>query len=168
MPTCWPFDERSNPKEKEENILLLDMDLLMQKKTLQEILTIVKKERICSIPNVTFMSSLSDCKGNVLQIIPGQGYKYYEKPVYQILTNFSPFKMNSETHPWMGWDRYNIAKNILENASDDFDVNDCFELLKKVSQQVCPTVVSMVLDADQGIVYWCENQKWDTIEKRIL
>lgn len=168
MPTCWPFDERSNPKEKEENILLLDMDLLMQKKTLQEILTIVKKERICSIPNVTFMSSLSDCKGNVLQIIPGQGYKYYEKPVYQILTNFSPFKMNSETHPWMGWDRYNIAKNILENASDDFDVNDCFELLKKVSQQVCPTVVSMVLDADQGIVYWCENQKWETIEKRIL
>ena len=168
MPTCWPFDERSNPKEKEENILLLDMDLLMQKKTLQEILNIVKKERICSIPNVTFMSSLSDCKGNVLQIIPGQGYKYYEKPVYQILTNFSPFKMNSETHPWMGWDRYNIAKNILENASDDFDVNDCFELLKKVSQQVCPTVVSMVLDADKGIVYWCENQKWDTIEKRIL
>ena len=76
--------------------------------------------------------------------------------------------MNSETHPWMGWDRYNIAKNILENASDDFDVNDCFELLKKVSQQVCPTVVSMVLDADKGIVYWCENQKWDTIEKRIL
>ena len=48
------------------------------------------------------MSALSDINGNVLHIIPGQGYKYYEKPEYVVLTNFSPFNGDSEKHPWMG------------------------------------------------------------------
>ena len=37
MPTCWPFDDRSDPAGDGENIILMDIDLLMQKKTLQEI-----------------------------------------------------------------------------------------------------------------------------------
>ncbi|MGM9947312.1 hypothetical protein [Floccifex sp.] len=168
MPTCWPFDARSNPKGSEKNILLLDIDLLTMKKTFQEIKTIVENETICSVPEVTFMSSISNKEGNVLHIIPGQGYKYYEKPKYQILTNYSPFKMDSLQHPWMGWDRYQIAKEILEKATDEFDVDDCFKLLKKVSQEVCPTVVSMVLDVTEEIVYWCENRDWSNIKKRKL
>ncbi len=60
-------------------------------------------------------------------------------------------------HPWMGLDRYHIAQKMLDGASDDFDVNDCFEILKAVSQEVCPTVVSMVFDVTQMTVYWCEN-----------
>ncbi len=44
-------------------------------------------------------------------------------------TNFSPFKMDSETHPWKGWDRYHIAEEMLKDAANDFDVNDCFEIL---------------------------------------
>lgn len=35
---------------------------------------------------------------------------------------------------------------MLEEADEDFDVKDCFEILKAVSQEVCPTVVSMVFD----------------------
>ena len=168
MPTCWPFDARSNPKEAEPNVIMLDIDLLNQKKTLQEIKRIVESGPVCSVPGVTFMSSLSDKDGNVLHIIPGQGYRYYEKPKYQVLTNFSPFKMDSETHPWMGWDRYHTAKEMLENASDDFDVKDCFEILKKVSQEVCPTVVSMVFDVTEMKVYWCENRRWDNIQEQIF
>lgn len=111
MPTCWPFDARSNPTNNNgNNIIMLDIDLLLKKKTLTEIKSIVEKEDISSVPGITFQSQLSDGKGNVLQIVPGQGYKYMEKPVYSIMTNFSPFKENSETHPWMGWDRYNKAK----------------------------------------------------------
>lgn len=165
MPTCWPFDDRSNPKGTEQNIIMLDIDLLTQKKTFDEVKEIAMTGAVCSVPGVTFMSSLSDKNGNVLHIIPGQGYKYYEKPRFQVLTNFSPFKMDKEQHPWMGWDRYNKATEMLENASEDFEVKDCFEILKAVSQEVCPTVVSMVYDITEMTVYWCENRQWDEIKK---
>ena len=168
MPTCWPFDERSNPKEAEPNVIMLDIDLLTQKKTFNEIKHIVESQSISSVPGLTFMSSLSDKNGNVLHIVPGQGYKYYENPIYQVLTNFSPFKMDKEKHPWMGWDRYHIAKEMLENANNDFDVNDCFNILKAVSQIVCPTVISMVFDVTDLVVYWCKNQKWDEVHKVLL
>ena len=51
--------------------------------------------------------------------------------------------------------------DLLDKASDDFDVEDCFEILKAVSQEVCPTVVSMVYDVTDRTVYWCENREWD-------
>ena len=93
MPTCWPFDEQSNPSGDGENVIMLDIDLLLQKKTLQDIKEIAEQKPVYSVPGMTFMSSLSDKDGNVLQIIPGQGTRYFEKPEYQILTNFSPFKI---------------------------------------------------------------------------
>ena len=145
---------------------MLDIDLLTQKKTVREIKEIAASGNVSSIPGVTFMSSLSDKNGNVLHIIPGQGYKYYEKPEYQVLTNFSPFKMNKEQHLWMGWDRYNTAKEMLEQASDYFDVKDSFAILQKVSQEVCPTVVSMVFDVSEMKIYWCEKRRWDDIQEK--
>lgn len=102
MPTCWPTDIRSDPKIGNPNIIMLDIDLLLQKKTLCEIKNIAEHTTICSVPGVTFQSQLSDKDGNVLQITPGQGFRYYEKPKYKVMTNFSPFKMNSQEHPWMG------------------------------------------------------------------
>ncbi len=166
MPTCWPFDERSDPVGPGSNVIMLDIDLLLGKKTLSEIRTISEREPVYSVPGLTFMSSLSDRNGNVLHIIPGQGCKYYEKPEYCVLTNFSPFKGDSEKHPWMGLDRYNTAERMLKEASPDFDVADCFEILRKVSQEVCPTVVSMVLDCAEMKVYWCENRRWDSISEK--
>lgn len=168
MPTCWPHDERSNPTGNEENIIMLDIDLLMKKKTLQEIKNIVGNKKVVSVPGLTFMSQLSDKDGNVLQIIPGQGYNYFEKPKYKVLTNFSPFKGDSEKHPWMGYDRYFKATEMLETANDDFDVKDCFNVLKEVAQTVCPTVVSMVYDVTNKKVYWCENRKFDSINEYLL
>ena len=168
MPTCWPFDERSDPKGEGENVILLDIDLLLKKKTFDEIKEIAETKPVYSVPGLTFMSALSDKNGNVLHIIPGQGIRYYEKPEYAVLTNFSPFKGNSETHPWMGFDRYNKADEMLKKASEDFDVNDCFEVLKAVSQTVCPTVVSMVYDVTNRTVYWCENRQYDRISSKRL
>ncbi|WP_416325928.1 hypothetical protein [[Eubacterium] hominis] len=86
--------------------MMLDIDLLLCKKTLVEIKSLVEKEPVFSIPGVTFQSQLSDRAGNVLQIIPGQGTRYLPKPNYSVLTNFSPLKGETEQHPWMGWDRY--------------------------------------------------------------
>lgn len=168
MPTCWPYDKRSDPKDNEPNVIMLDIDLLTKRKTLQEVKRTAETESVCSIPGVTFMSSLSDKDGNVLHVIPGQGYRYYERPVYQVLTNFSPFKMDKERHPWMGWDRYNIAEKMLEDATDDFDFRGCFEILKAVSQEICPTVVSMVFDVSEMKVYWCERRQWDQIKMKRL
>ena len=166
MPTCWPFDDRSNPADGDRNnLLMLDIDLLLEKRTLSEIRRIAESEKICSIPGVTFQAQLSDGEGNVLQIIPGQGYQYKEKPVYSVLTNFSPFKGNSEVHPWMGMDRYETAVAMLEQADDHFDVDDCFEVLKATAQTVCPTVVSMVYDVTERTVYWCENREWTQISE---
>ena len=168
MPTCWPFDERSNPVPGSENLIMLDIDLLLQKKTLSEIHHIVSDQAVCSVPGVTFQAQLSDREGNVLQIIPGQGNRYLEKPKYSVLTNFSPYKMNAEQHPWMGWDRYQTAERMLNAASDDFDVDDCFDILKAVSQEVCPTVVSMVFDVTENKVYWCENREWEQVKQKQL
>lgn len=163
MPTCWPFDKRSDPSENGLNVIMLDIDLLLQKKTLQQIKALAESNPVGSVPGVTFMSALSDNEGNVLHIVPGQGCLYYEKPDYKILTNFSPFKQDAQTHPWMGWDRYQKAESMLREAKDDFGVGDCLAVLRAVSQEVCPTVVSMVFDVDERTVYWCENRNWDGI-----
>ena len=103
----------------------------------------------------------ADRDGNVLWIVPGQGYRYFEKPEYKVMTNFSPYKMNAEGHPWMGWDRYQTAERMLSGATDDFDVDDCFRILEAVSQTVCPTVVSTVFDVSEHTVHWCENREWN-------
>ncbi len=161
MPTCWPFDGRSDPAGDGENVIMLDIDLLLQKRTLQQVRRAAESGPVYSVPGVTFMSALSDADGNVLHIVPGQGALYYERPEYKILTNFSPFKQDRETHPWMGWDRYHTAEEMLKNAPDDFSAGECFGILRAVSQEVCPTVVSMVYDVTDGIVYWCENRNWD-------
>nr|MCR4771026.1 hypothetical protein [Oscillospiraceae bacterium] len=91
MPTCWPFDARSDPSGEGSSVILLDIDLLLRKKTLGEIKAIAEKGPVFSVPGYTFMSALSDADGNVLHIVPGQGCLYYERPEYKILTNFSPF-----------------------------------------------------------------------------
>ena len=166
MPTCWPYDKRSDPTGVEENVIMLDIDLLTGRRTLREVREVAEKGRVCSVPGLTFMSALSDRDGNVLHIVPGQGARYYEKPTYSVLTNFSPFKGASETHPWMGLDRYRTAEAMLRAATDDFGVSDCFDILRAVSQEVCPTVVSMVLDATEMKVYWCENREWSRINEK--
>ena len=166
MPTCWPFDERSNPSGEGENVIMLNIDLLLQKKTLQELREIAESIPVWSVPGVTYMSSLSDKSGNVLHIVPGQGALYYEKPDYKIMTNFSPFKQNAEQHPWMGWDRYQKAEAMIQSMGEDFSAEDCFAILRETSQEVCPTVVSMVYDVSEKTVYWCEHRNWKMIEDK--
>ena len=86
MPTCWPFDSRSDPTGVERpNIIKLDIDLLLGKRTLGEVRQIVEDGPVSSVPGVTFQSQLSDEQGNVLQIVPGQGYRYLARPPYSVM-----------------------------------------------------------------------------------
>ena len=64
----------------------------------------------------------------------------------------------------MGLDRYKKAEELLKSYTF-FDVNDCFNVLKATSQEICPTVVSMVYDVENKIVYWCENRNWEDIKQ---
>ena len=164
MPTCWPYDGSSDPSvQRQSNLLMLDIDLLLERRTLAEVRRIAESGAVCSVPGVTFQAQLSDRTGNVLQIIPGQGQRYLERPRFAVMTNFSPFKGDSELHPWMGLDRYNAAVAALEAADEDFGVEACFDVLRKCSQTVCPTVVSMVFDVAENAVYWCEGQNWEDV-----
>lgn len=163
MPTCWPFDERSSPVTGEEpDVIALDIDLLLQKRTFDEAKAIIEAGPVCSTP-FTFMSQISDQRGNVLQIVPGQGHRFLEKPRFSVLTNFSPFKEASGEHPWMGIDRYEKATQLLDGADDDFGVEGCFEVLEAVAQKTCPTVVSMAFDVTENTVYWFEDRSFDDI-----
>lgn len=158
MPTCWPYDAASDPKEGAENVILLDMDLLLQRKTFDEICQIVSRRPVASVPGLTFMGALSDAEGNVLHIVPGHGFLKYEKPDHCVLTNFSPFGGTEAAHPLMGRDRFEKAEAMLKNAKSDFGTEDCFDVLEAVSQEVCPTVVSMVFDVSERTVYWFEDR----------
>ena len=167
MPTCWPYDGRSDPADgQQSNLLMLDIDLLLGRRTLDELREIAEKGAVCSVPGVSFQAQLSDRGGNVLQIVPGQGSRYLERPRYAVMTNFSPFKGDSERHPWMGLDRYNAAVEALEAAGDDFGVQACFKVLRRCAQQVCPTVVSMVFDVAENTVHWCEGQNWEDVREQ--
>ena len=163
MPTCWPYDQKSDFVPGAMNIINLNMDLLMQKRTFEQTKKLVENTQICSVPGLTFQAQLSDRAGNVLRITPGQGHTYLERPKYAVMTNFSPYKGDREKHPWMGLDRYQTALKLLEEANETFDVGDCFAVLKASSQTVCPTVVSMVYDAQQNKAFWCENREWQNI-----
>ena len=169
MPTCWPFDARSNPTNINDiNVMMLNIELLIGKRSFKETKELVEHTNVYSIPGVTFQSQLSDINGNVLQIIPGQGNRYFEKPKYQVLTNFSPFKGDKELHPWMGLDRYETAVKMIEEKGENLDVEGCFDILHATSQVVCPTVVSMVFDATEHTIYWCENRNFDHIQSKYL
>ncbi len=168
MPTCWPHDPRSDPAGEGENVIALDIDLLLQKKTLQQIRNVAQTRPVYSEPGLTFMSALSDGAGNVLHVVPGQGCAYYEKPDHKVLTNFSPLQPAPQPHPWMGRDRFERAEAMLCAAGADLDVADCFAVLRAVAQTVCPTVVSMVFDVGERTVYWCEDRQWDAVRQHRL
>lgn len=165
MPTCWPYDNRSVRRDGATDIISLGIDLLLRKKSFDEVKKFVCDNDICCMDGVTFMSQISDKNGDALQIIPGQGYAYKRRPKFSVLTNFSPFKGMSEIHPWMGKDRYDKAVERLTNA-EVFGVKECLETLKECSQTVCPTVVSIVFDAGNSEVFWCENREYENIRSQ--
>ena len=68
----------------------------------------------------------------------------------------------------MGLDRYQKAEELLSMATDDFDVKDCFNVLKEVSQTVCPTVISMVFDVTEKTVYWCHDRNYNQIKTKSI
>ena len=169
MPTCHPYDGRSDQSRASQvSVLMADIDLLLKKRTFEEVKHLAENGEIYSIPQVTWQMQISDRQGNVLRHTPGQGCAYLEKPAYCVMTNFSPWRERRDEHPWSGADRYAIAEKMLRESNSDFDVPDAFAVLKAASQEVCPTVVSIIYDATEHIAYWCENRRWNEIKSQKL
>jgi hypothetical protein len=167
MPTCWPFDARSNPSYPEqENILQMDIDLLIGKKNFAQTKELAEQHKICSMPGITYQAQIADHNGNVLQVVPGQGTEYLERPKHAIMTNFSLYKGSQEKHPWMGMDRYLKAEAMIQDAGEELDAFGMMAILKEVSQTVCPTVVSMVYDHASNMVTWCEGRAYDSLSSQ--
>ena len=168
MPTCWPYDRRSDPSgENDKNVVNLCAELVAMTATFKETVDLARAGRVVSVPGTTFQAQLSSGEGAVLQIVPGQGTRYIPRPTYEIMTNFSPFKGDRAYHPWMGLDRYEKAKALLEGR-EYVGVWDCFEILRAASQTVCPTVVSMVFDVSARTVYYCLDRDWNRVTVRTL
>ena len=103
MPTCWPYDARSDPGESGAvNIIELDIALLTGARSFWDTCRLAREAGVCSLPGITFQAQLSDREGNVLRITPGQGCELLERQAYALMTNFSPCKGAGEKHPWMG------------------------------------------------------------------
>ncbi len=167
MPTCHPYDARSDQTDPGQiSVLMADIELLLKKRTFAEVCALAQSGRICSLPQVTFQMQLTDKRGNVLRHTPGQGCEYLERPDYSVMTNFSPWKENRREHPWSGADRYEAAERMLAESGADFDVADGFAVLKAAAQEVCPTVVSLIYDACENTAYWCENRQWDLVSRQ--
>ncbi len=163
MPTCWPYDKRSDYREGDVNIVNISVDLLLGKRTFEDVRYLVSNDMICSIPSITFQGHCADREGNVLRYTPHVGWEYLEKPLFSVMSNFSPFK-DAEG---MGRNRFERAEEIFY-ACNDFDVDECFHLLSECSMTAPPTKASLVFTPEDGTVYWCEDREWNKIKSAII
>lgn len=148
----------------------INLDLLLEKISFQQLVDIVKTNPIYNEKRCSLQSQDSDENGNILQIFPGLGYKIIEKPAYSVLTNFQLMQEEKSHHPWAGVDRYEKANARLKEAKDDFSASDLMALLQEVAQQSggAPTAVSFVYDVESKTVTYCENRRYDDIRTLVF
>ncbi len=150
---------------------VINRELLLGKRDFAGTVSLVRNHPLCNEPGCSLQAQDSNCFGDVLQIEPGLGFKLLKRPRYAVMTNFQlSHESETKNHPWSGYDRYLIAKKMLEIATDEFDVSSVFEVLKATCQSKveCPTQFSLVYDASAGNVCWCENREWDNLREQLL
>jgi len=128
---------------------------------------IVREKEIVYAPDATMQAMLSDSKGRALIVEPGIGFRLEEKQRYSLITNYSLLDPES-TRPYIvpGDDRYERAKEVLEQANGGFSVEDAFALLYKVRQEgLWATRVSFVYSARQDRVYYALNNDFSNIRE---
>jgi hypothetical protein len=154
-----------------KRIDMINRELLFGKRSFADTVSLVKTSPLCNEPQCSLQAQDSNRFGDVLQIEPGIGHSFLKRPRLAVMTNFQlSHESETKNHPWGGYDRYVLAKKMLNEAMDDFDVSSAFEVLKAVSQSrvECPTQWSVVYDASAHKVYWCENREWDQKREQLL
>lgn len=131
-----------------------------------DLLEIVKSKKITYASDASMQAMLSDASGRVLIIEPGIGYLEEHKK-YSLITNYSLIKPES-TKKFIvpGDDRYERAHEFLNSHENDFSISDAFDLLHTVRQEgIWATKVSFVYSANEGAVYYVQNNHFECIEK---
>ena len=167
------------PYEESINSISIDRivdDYISDKITFDDIKTITDTKEVTQIPNgavdmptIAFHSLITDCKGRIMMLEPGNGYSII-KEKYAVLSNFSmlelPEDLTSEKYGYYGKDRYDIAMECLKNSTDEFSVTDGFSILNKVKQVGnWATRVSFVYSRNENSVYYCIDGEFNYINK---
>ena len=134
--------------------------------SLDDVLNIVKNNKIVYAPDATMQAMLSDRNGRVLIIEPGLGYRL-EQARYSLITNYSILNPE-ETKPYIvsGDDRYERANEELAKCNNDFSVSEAFSILKSVKQEgLWATRVSFVYSVSENKVYYVQNSDFEHISE---
>lgn len=120
-----------------------------------------------NVPCVAMHSIISDRKGNIMIIEPGNGYSVI-KEKYAALSNFtfleSPAELIPENYGYYGKDRYDKAMAILRESNDDFSVREGLALLNAVKQEgTWATRVSFVYSYNENAVYYVIENDFDHV-----
>ena len=134
-----------------------------------DVLEVIKLNKITYAPDATMQAMLSDINGRVLIIEPGIGC-CEERKRYSLITNYSVLKPEStKEFVVLGDDRYQRALEQLDKYGYEFSVSDAFNLLKSVRQEeMWATRVSFVYSAKKHAVYYAENNQFENIKKLVF
>lgn len=135
-----------------------------------EVLQMVQSKNIVYAPDATMQAMLSDIHGRTLVIEPGIGWREEKGPGYSLMANASLLRPEStRDFAVPGDDRYQRARQILDGVGDGMTVSRAFKLLSAVRQEgIWATRVSFVYAADEGAVYYAEDNHFDQIRKFVF
>lgn len=151
-------------------------DYIVAKITYNDILKIVNEKEIVNMPDkaiditcVAMHSLITDRKGNIMIIEPGNGYAVI-KDKYAVLSNFafleSQADLTPENYGYYGKDRYDKAMDILKKSNDDFSVEDGLALLSEVKQVGnWATRVSFVYSYNENAVYYVIENDFEHVTR---
>lgn len=152
------------------NIADLTEQFIKAKITFDEVINIVKAEKIAYAPDATMQAMLSDNNGRVLIIEPGIGFRL-EESKFSLITNYSIIKPES-TKPYVipGDDRYERGQKLLDTFENSFNVVDGFSVLQSLRQEgIWATRVSFVYSKNKQAVYYVlNNDFWNVSEHKFL
>jgi hypothetical protein len=124
------------------------------------------KMEIVNGPNQSTHNMVVDNFGNVWIIEPGRGNikNAINETPYFIMTNFSIIEYNNgKKYSDNGFDRYNKAKNLMDNTKN-MNVKEAFNILGKVKQEgEWNTDFSMVYSQNNKKVYYCYKSNFNEI-----
>lgn len=115
-------------------------------------------EGVVGIPDMGMHALMSDGKGRILVVEPGNGVAAISER-YAVMTNFAVLELPGDFTPenfgYYGKDRYDTALSILRESDDDFSVRDGLRLLDAVKQTGrWGTRVSFVYSGNENAVYY--------------
>jgi hypothetical protein len=141
-------------------------DILNENVSIDALDEYLDKIEIVNGPNQSTHNMVVDNCGNVWVIEPGRGnVKNSKKDTpYFVMTNFSIINYNEgKKYTDNGFDRYNKAKNLLDNVNV-LNVEKAFGILRYMKQKgEWNTDFSMVYSKKDNKVYYCYNSDFNGI-----